>query len=79
MITTDRVRNADGTIAYITSGEAKEIHGGTIIRLYGSADRFDVYRSHTTPWGETQLINYHGEIIRLSDTCRVMILGHFNI
>lgn len=77
-ITTTRVRTADGQIRYITSDEARKIHPGTIVRPFGG-ERIDIYAAHTTPWGETQLVDYYGEVIRLSDTTRVEILGYFNI
>lgn len=79
MITTTRTRTEAGEIRYITSDEAREIHIGTIIRMFGSDERFDVYGAETAPYGETIFTNYYGEKLRMSDTNRVEILGHFNI
>lgn len=57
---------------------AKDVQPGTIIRPFADAERFDVERAETTTWGETRFWNWHGEMVRMSDSNYVEILGHFN-
>lgn len=55
----------------------QDIRPGTIIRPFGG-ERFDVEQVTVTAWGEVRMVNWYGEVLRMSDGMHVQVLGHFN-